>query len=105
MLIHLIKQKIVSYWKGDEYTVQDGKSLEIDFNKGVLSNDEDPTGGGAMSASIVIQPQAGTLTLTKTIHLLISMMDQVLVKINLFMSLQTQLVTILKNLKYLVWLQ
>ena len=48
--------------KGDNYTVQDGKSLEIDFNKGVLSNDEDP-GGGAMSASLVIQPQKGTLTL------------------------------------------
>tara|TARA_Y100001935_G_scaffold188992_1_gene157269 strand:+ start:138 stop:1706 length:1569 start_codon:yes stop_codon:yes gene_type:complete len=48
--------------KPDEYTVQNGKSLEIDFNKGVLSNDEDP-GGGAMSASIVVGPQAGTLTL------------------------------------------
>ena len=27
---------------GDNYTVQVGKSLEIDFNKSVLSNDEDP---------------------------------------------------------------
>ena len=50
--------------KGDNYSVQDGKSLEIDFNKGVLSNDEDPA-GGAMSASIVIQPQKGTLTFNK----------------------------------------
>ena len=50
--------------KGDNYTVQNGKSLEIDFNKGVLSNDEDP-GGGAMSASLVIQPQKGTLTLNR----------------------------------------
>ena len=90
--------------KPDEYTVQNGKSLEIDFNKGVLSNDEDP-GGGAMSATIVVGPQAGTVTLTKTDHLLISTMDQALVKIILFMSLQTQLVTIPKNLKYLVWLQ
>ena len=48
----------------DNYTVQVGKSLEINFNKGVLSNDEDP-GGGAMSASIVVAPQAGTLTLNK----------------------------------------
>ena len=50
--------------KSDNYTVQVGKSLEINFNKGVLSNDEDP-GGGAMSASIVVAPQAGTLTLNK----------------------------------------
>ena len=50
--------------KPDEYTVQNGKSLEIDFNKGVLSNDEDP-GGGAMSATIVVGPQAGTVTLNK----------------------------------------
>jgi len=50
--------------KPDNYTVQVGKSLEIDFNKGVLSNDEDPA-GGAMSASIVVAPQAGTLTLNK----------------------------------------
>ena len=48
----------------DNYTVQVGKSLEIDFNKGVLSNDEDPA-GGAMSASIVVPPQSGTLTLNK----------------------------------------
>ena len=48
----------------DNYTVQAGKTIEIDFYKGVLSNDKDP-GGGAMSASIVVAPQAGTLTLNK----------------------------------------
>ena len=32
--------------------------------KGVLSNDEDP-GGGAMSASLIQQPQKGTLTLNR----------------------------------------
>ena len=88
----------------DNYTVKAGKSIEIDFNKVFYLTDKDP-GGGAMSASIVIQPQQGTLTLNKDGSFTYKHNGSGEVKIILFMLLQTQLVTIPKNLKYLVWLK
>jgi len=47
---------------GDNYTIENGGILNIDFNHGVLSNDADP-GGGAMASTIVVQTKKGTLSL------------------------------------------
>ena len=46
----------------DTYTVVSGGTLTVTFSNGILSNDADP-GGGAMSASIIITPKNGTLSL------------------------------------------